>query len=702
MGLSGVVISGLSGLAFAGYFVSDTLVFTGVAQAVAFTLGRAGFLAALAGLVIGSSLLIAGVRRQPNIDVTHIIAACVFLIALSAMTDLAAVSAEQGLSSAGGFVGGMMAGAIRESVGDIAGYIVLSVSAVLALAYGLTASPWGIAAIHQPGRLIIVAVCVGLSRTRRIIAAANVRARPLFTPNGKTEQLADVVTDEDPCDADVEVETSDADEDESWDQKPLIRTAERVLAEVPSPPKDGRWCLPPIDFLEVPEDTSEVSEQEIVAKAATIEETLASFNVQVTVAEAVPGPVVTQYLLQPGPGVKVARITALANDLALKLAARSVRIEAPVPGQPYVGLETPNTDPATVTLRQVMESEAWVASDAEIKIALGQDVAGHVRVVDLTRMPHLLIAGATGAGKSVCLTSLITGLMFTKTPEELQLILIDPKMVELVAFEGVPHLRMPVITDVNEVVTVLTWVSNEMARRYRLFNKTGVRNVVAYNKDPLPGTDGPLPYTVVVIDELADLMMTAPGDVERLLARLAQMARATGIHLVISTQRPSVDVITGLIKANFPTRISFMVSSQADSRTVLDSVGAERLIGRGDMLFMPSEGGKPHRIQGVFVSDEEIRGVVGHWREQGDPMLVAPSELRQVTEFENDEDEMFIAATELVMRYDSITPDMLSRELRIGRSLALKLAHRLEQEGFVGEPAPQSLRRPVLQRDSAD
>ncbi len=702
VGLCGIFISGLAVLAFIGYFASDTLVFTGAAQAIAFVLGRAGLLATVAGLLIGCALVIAGARRRPNIDVTHFVAACVFLAALSAMADLAAASTEQGLSSAGGFVGGIMARAIRASAGDIAGYIVLSVSAVLALAYGLTASPWGLAAIQWPGRFIIVGVRVSLSWTRAVIAAANLRARPFFTPNGKTGQPTDVVTDEEIATTDVVDEVSDADDDKSWDQKPLIRTAERVLAEVPPPPKDGRWNLPQIDLLEISEDTSEVSEQEIVAKAATIEETLASFNVQVTVAEAVPGPVVTQYLLQPGPGVKVARITTLANDLALKLAARSVRIEAPVPGQPYVGLETPNTDPATVTLRQVMESEAWVASDAEIKIALGQDVAGHVRVVDLTRMPHLLIAGATGAGKSVCLTSLITGLIFTKTPEELQLILIDPKMVELVAFEGVPHLRMPVITDVNEVVNVLTWVSNEMARRYRLFNKTGVRNVVAYNKDPLPGTDGPLPYTVVVIDELADLMMTAPGDVERLLARLAQMARATGIHLVISTQRPSVDVITGLIKANFPTRISFMVSSQADSRTVLDSAGAERLIGRGDMLYMPPDGGKSQRIQGVFVSDDEIRNVVGHWREQGDPMLVAPSELREVTEAENDEDEMFIEATELVMRYDSITPDMLSRELRIGRSLALKLAHRLEQEGFVGEPAPQSLRRPVLQRDPTD
>ena len=483
----------------------------------------------------------------------------------------------------------------------------------------------------------------------------------------------------------------------AWGQQPLIRTADRLPAAAAPPQQDGPWQLPAIDLLLPAEDSGEVPEDEIVSKAASIEETLASFKVQVRVAEAVPGPVVTQYLLQPGPGVKVARITALSNDLALKLAARSVRIEAPVPGQPFVGLETPNDNPAVVTLREVMESQAWVESDAGIKVALGQDVAGRVRVADLAKMPHLLIAGATGSGKSVCLTSLITGIMFTKTPDEMQFVLIDPKMVELVAFEGIPHLRMPVVTDVNEVVDVLTWVSNEMARRYRTFSKAGVRNLASYNEALPDDAEGPLPNIVVMIDELADLMMTAPGDVERLLARLAQMARATGIHLVVSTQRPSVDVVTGLIKANFPTRISFMVSSQADSRTVLDMAGAERLIGRGDMLFAPPEGGKPQRIQGVRVTDEEVRAAVEHWREQGEPAQVSRQELQKSAE--DEEDEVFVEATELVMRHDSVTPDQLARELGIGRSLALKLGHQLEEEGFVGPPLPQSLRRPVLQRN---
>ena len=697
-GFGGFIVAAFGVLSFVGLIVDDALLVTGAAGTIAAGLGRAAPLGALAGALIGGAVLVAGARRRAIIDVTHFIAAAVFVTALAAMTDLAAGVANQGEPEGGGAIGGIVGSAIRAGVGDVPAQLILGLAAVLALAYGLAASPWGTETVTRPGRFVIQATGLLGTGLIRVVAAANARARPWFSPADRTdaEQESDRAHD----DVD-DTSADDADEEvPAWGQQPLIRTADRLPAASAPPQQDGPWQLPAIDLLLPAEDSGEVPEAEIVSKAASIEETLASFKVQVRVAEAVPGPVVTQYLLEPGPGVKVARITALSNDLALKLAARSVRIEAPVPGQPFVGLETPNDNPAVVTLREVMESQAWVESDAGIKVALGQDVAGRVRVADLAKMPHLLIAGATGSGKSVCLTSLITGIMFTKTPDEMQFVLIDPKMVELVAFEGIPHLRMPVVTDVNEVVDVLTWVSNEMARRYRTFSKAGVRNLASYNEALPDDAEGPLPYIVVMIDELADLMMTAPGDVERLLARLAQMARATGIHLVVSTQRPSVDVITGLIKANFPTRISFMVSSQADSRTVLDMAGAERLIGRGDMLFAPPEGGKPQRIQGVRVTDEEVRAAVEHWREQGEPAQVSRQELQKSAE--DEEDEVFVEATELVMRHDSITPDQLARELGIGRSLALKLGHQLEEEGFVGPPLPQSLRRPVLQRQPAD
>ncbi len=697
-GFGGFIVAAFGVLSFVGLIVDDALVVTGAAETMAAGLGRAAPLGALAGALIGGAVLVAGARRRSIIDVTHFVAAAVFVVALSAMTDVAAAVANQGQPEGGGVIGGLIGSAVRTALGDVPAFLVLALAAVLALAYGMAASPWGTDTVMRPGRLAIGASLYLATGFVRVIAAANARARPWFSPAEPAQ--ADEKPDRTRPDAEDASPDDEADEAPAWGQQPLIRVADRMPAAAAPPQVDGRWQLPGMGLLLPAEDSGEVPEDEIVGKAASIEETLESFKVQVRVAEAVPGPVVTQYLLEPGPGVKVARITALANDLALKLAARSVRIEAPVPGQPFVGLETPNDNPAVVTLREVMESQAWATTDADIKVALGQDVAGNVRVADLAKMPHVLIAGATGSGKSVCLTSLITGIMFTKTPDEMQLVLIDPKMVELVAFDGVPHLRMPVITDVNEVVDVLTWVSNEMARRYRTFSKVGVRNLAAYNAAPPEDADGPLPNIVVVIDELADLMMTAPGDVERLLARLAQMARATGIHLVIATQRPSVDVITGLIKANFPTRISFMVSSQADSRTVLDSAGAERLIGRGDMLYAPPEGGKAQRIQGARVTDEEVRTVVEHWREQGEPSQVSRQELQRTEE--DEEDEVFVEATELVMRHDSITPDMVARELGIGRSLALKLGHRLEEEGFVGPPLPQSLRRPVLQRQPAD
>ncbi len=754
LGFAGVlfVIGGV--LALVGLASAQAPLAGGAGAWLAGVLGRAAPLAAAASLVIGGAAVVGGARRQPIIDLTHVAAAMLFVLALAGLTDLAAAPADQSAPPGGGSLGGLVGSAVRAGLGDALAYLVLGLAAVLLLAYGLAASPLGVAALTRPGRAVILAVGFAAAQAARVVSAANDRARPWFRPadpDAAPTQPAPTPdgADGDP-DADLPADDPDADD---WAQQPLIRTTERVIAAAAPPSQHGRWQLPSIDLLEPVDDPGEVSEEEIRNKAAAIEDTLASFKVQVRVAEAVPGPVVTQYLVQPGPGVKVARITALANDLALNLAARSVRIEAPVPGRPYVGLETPNDEPAKVTLRQVMESEEWVGSKDDIKIALGQDVAGVVRVVDLASMPHVLIAGATGAGKSVCLNSLITGLLFTLTPDELQFVLIDPKMVELVGFADIPHLRMPVVTDVNQVVDVLTWVSNEMARRYRVFSKAGVRNLASYNRNPPEDSDGPLPYLVVIIDELADLMMTAPGDVERFLARLAQMARATGIHLVISTQRPSVDVITGLIKANFPTRISFMVSTQADSRTVLDMAGAERLIGRGDMLYSPPEGGKPQRMQGAWVADDEIRAVVEHWRAQGQPAPGAPpptaaaangssgtngaadhaadadgpdpavaaggngaaGQARTVslggpagfgaaseTDIDGGEDEIYVEATELVMRHDSITPNLLARELGVGRSLALKLAHRLENDGFVGEPAPQSLRRPVLHQDPAD
>ncbi|MFN8660886.1 MAG: DNA translocase FtsK 4TM domain-containing protein [Thermomicrobiales bacterium] len=441
-------------------------------------------------------------------------------------------------------------------------------------------------------------------------------------------------------------------------------------------------------------------------KARLIEETLASFKVEAWVREINPGPAVTQFALEPGNGVKVSRITALQSDLALALAAPSIRIEAPIPGYARVGLEIPNGEIATVGLRETLESAAFGKGKHKLPIPLGRDVNGRYVVGDLTKMPHLLIAGATGAGKSVCLNGIISTFISTRSPDELKLLMIDPKMVELTGYNGVPHLQAPVVTEMDKVVGALRLTLREMERRYTLFSKLGVRNLDGYRLKVAeePGAEN-LPYLVVIIDELADLMMTAPDDVETLLVRLAQMARATGIHLIIATQRPSVDVLTGLIKANVPSRIAFAVSSLTDSRVILDMPGAERLLGRGDMLFLPPDAAKPQRIQGAFIEDKDVQSIVEHWHKHAPVPRFAEEWLDLPAAggssgggddaLDADDDPLFDQALAIVRQQGTASASMLQRRLRVGYNRAARLIERMEDEGIIG--AADGIRgRPVL------
>ena len=446
---------------------------------------------------------------------------------------------------------------------------------------------------------------------------------------------------------------------------------------------------------------------ELEKKARTIEEALLSFKVEATVREINPGPAVTQFALEPGSGVKVARITALQSDLALALAAQSIRVEAPIPGMARVGLEIPNAQIATVGLREVIESSAFTKSKAKLPLPLGRDVNGRYIVGDLTKMPHLLIAGATGAGKSICLNGIISTFLLTRGPDELRLLMIDPKMVELTGFNGVPHLQCPVITERDKVVGALQMVLREMNRRYELFKSLGVRNIDGYRERIVDEPDAEkMPYLVVIIDELADLMMTTPDEVETLLARLTQMARATGIHLIIATQRPSVNVLTGLIKANVPARIAFAVSSMIDSRVVLDMPGAERLLGRGDMLYLPPDASKPLRIQGAFI-DEQVKEIVDHWHAvspipQYDPawLNLPSSNPDQSEESENigEDDPLMVQALGIVKSQGTASASMLQRRLRIGYNRAARLIEHMEDDGVIG-PADGVRGRPVLVGD---
>lgn len=469
------------------------------------------------------------------------------------------------------------------------------------------------------------------------------------------------------------------------DDKPRDDVAEKIAkGYIPAGPPP----LPVIDRLALYEggtpDPTELEE-----KAELIEETLSNFKVSASVKEVHPGPAVTLFTLKPGPGVKVRRITELQNDLALALAAPSIRIEAPVPGMARVGVEIPNQTVHTVGLRETIESTDFQNAKARLPLALGRDVNGSYRVADLTKMPHLLIAGSTGSGKSVCINGIIATFLATNRPEDLQMVMIDPKMVELVGFNGVPHLKGPVVTEMDKVVSALRMVLREMEDRYQRFSALGVRNIDGYNlkreEDP---TLEKMPYLVVIIDELADLMMTAPDEVETLLVRLAQMARATGIHLLIATQRPSVDVITGLIKANVPARIAFAVTSQTDSRVILDLPGAERLLGKGDMLYLPPDAAKPNRMQGAFIDDKDLQYIVEHWKNlypeyEYDPEWVELPGANEGGDGGGD-DDLLEKAEAIVRQQGSASASMLQRRLRIGYNRASRLIEQLEVNGLVG------------------
>jgi S-DNA-T family DNA segregation ATPase FtsK/SpoIIIE len=484
------------------------------------------------------------------------------------------------------------------------------------------------------------------------------------------------------------------------------------------------WQLPAIDEIFESGGEQDLSEGEIRERALIIEATLHSLGVPARVTEVNRGPVITQFGVEPGfvegrggkkTKVKVSRISALADDLALALAAPRIRIETPVPGKNVVGIEVPNADVALVALRDVIETEYFeeLRQKTLLPLALGQNVSGQAVVADLTAMPHLLIAGTTGSGKSVCINALLSCLLSFNTPDQLKLVLVDPKRVELVPYNGIPHLLVPVVVDLERVVGILQWVTREMDGRYRKFAKLGARNIADYNQRVASRVDKgqeaeTLPYVLLVIDELADLMMLAPDETERTICRIAQMARATGIHLIIATQRPSVDVVTGLIKANFPARISFAVASSVDSRVVLDTTGAERLLGRGDMLFMSPDAGQPQRLQGVFVSNQELNRLVRHWKgvrgvdegeaAESEPLVQQPlwEEMRQEMGEKYPEDALLHNAIAVVQDAGRASITLLQRRLRIGYTRAARLIDLMEEKGIVGPAAGGSHAREVL------
>jgi DNA segregation ATPase FtsK/SpoIIIE-like protein len=464
------------------------------------------------------------------------------------------------------------------------------------------------------------------------------------------------------------------------------------------------YRLPPLALLEDIKPTVGDTTIDHQRNAAIIEAKLASFNIPAQVVAWNAGPVVTQYEVAPSPDIKVSRIEALSDDLAMALAARTIRIEAPIPGKSVVGIEVPNKDFNIVALRRILE-EVDLRGASKLTFALGRDVAGHARATDLAKMPHMLIAGATGSGKSVMVNALITSLLCNATPDEVRLVLVDLKRVELSAYNGLPHLMVPVITEPDRAKAALTWAVAEMETRYRRFAGATARNLASFNDGRADPADR-LPYLVIIIDELADLMMREGKNVEEPIVRLAQKARATGIHMVLATQRPSVNVVTGLIKANFPSRIAFAMASQIDSRTILDMPGAEDLIGRGDMLFQPADLPRPIRLQGVFVSDKEIGNVCEHWRAEAEPHydmgIIESPETSEPTHQPEDEeaDRLLLDAVGVIQEYDRASASLLQRRLKIGYARAARIIDQLEARGYIGTFDGSNARQ-VLRHDVA-
>jgi S-DNA-T family DNA segregation ATPase FtsK/SpoIIIE len=473
--------------------------------------------------------------------------------------------------------------------------------------------------------------------------------------------------------------------------EPEKTPALRVVADPEDDLPDIDWRLPSVALLDTVTARKERMQDEIKRNVKVIETTLETFGVPAKVVGVNPGPAVTQYEVQPGSGVQVKRITALQNDLSLALAASPLRIEAPIPGKAAVGIEVPNKSMSLVTIREVVETAAFREGTHALALALGNDVSGASIVGDLTRMPHLLIAGATGQGKSVCINALITSLLFQATPDHLRLLLIDPKRVEMTGFNGLPHLALPVLVEAHQAAAALRWAVAEMDRRYKLFSAEGVRNIAAYNEKATLKSARQLPYIVIVIDELADLMMVGAGEIEELICRIAQLARAVGIHLIIATQRPSTDIITGLIKANIPSRIAFAVGSQVDSRVILDSGGAEKLLGRGDMLYQPVDAGKPTRIQGAFVSDQEVDAVVSFWKSQGAPRFMeeileegAGGEWEGREGPERKLDPLFARAARAVCAEGGASVSLVQRKFNVGYSRAGRIVDQLADHRVIG------------------
>lgn len=581
----------------------------------------------------------------------------------------------ESLLPGGGFVGGIILFSLRKLLGFYGTIIVLSALAICAfmMATTLSLSKGMVVAKEKAAEGITNAREAFACTIEEISAFEHESAAEIYDQEREREKTKKAARRYPAKAEENNVEVS---------PPPIEPTSEQ--RDIPS-----NYTVPPLSLLKkITRVRSAKMSREISDNTHILEETLKDFGVSAKVINICQGPAVTRYELEPAPGVKVSRIVNLSDDLALKLASPGIRIEAPIPGKAAIGIEVPNREVSGVALREVLENDLYQEAKSRLTVALGKDIAGQTVVADLSKMPHLLVAGSTGSGKSVCINTIINSILFKALPEEVKLILVDPKMVELSNYNGIPHLLVPVVTDAQQAASALRWSVQEMERRYTAFATSGVRDISRYNEM----TDKEkLPLILIIIDELADLMMVAPVDVEDAIFRLAQKARAAGIHLVLATQRPSVDVITGTIKANVPSRISFAVSSQVDSRTILDMAGAEKLLGKGDMLFYPVGAPKPLRVQGAFVSDQEVEDLISYIKRQAQPEYAegvttceGGSNDPKQNENATFEDELLEDAVCMVMELGQASTSMLQRKFRIGYTRAARLIDTMEEMKIVG------------------
>lgn len=688
--------------------------------------GWGAYLLPILFIAVGLWLVFRSFERLPRLSAERLIGGLLLYLNLLAWLHLIAGGEMElaALGKGGGYIGGFLLRLLTSSVGVAGAVILLLAWLIIAVVFTFDLSIPELMRRFQPlfsGVQKQIERAIASRPPKSSEEAESQELPPDFQPlPPATPQRSSTARRESPAPSPAASSVASSAGMETQPAEAPERASPAPLRQPPASAPAVIWELPPVDSILDPATPSAQQTNLEQERAKLIEETLASFGAPAHVVDISRGPTVTRFGVEPDfietrsgrTRVRVSKIASLADDLALALAAPRIRIQAPVPGRAYVGIEVPNTEISRVSMREVLESDAFKRIRSDLRFALGKDVAGKPVAVDLASMPHLLIAGTTGSGKSVCVNSILTCLLLNNTPAEMRLILVDPKRVELTGYNGIPHLLAPVVVDTERVIGALQWLQREMDARYHKFSQSGARNIQDYNaRHPAER----LPYLVAVIDELADLMMLAPDETERAITRLAQLARATGIHLILATQRPSVDVVTGLIKANFPARIAFAVASSVDSRVILDQPGAERLLGHGDMLFQAPDAAAPVRLQGVFVSDIEIQRLVDFWRTQAAmireksgsetspaspaDLLPAGIPLKQTPlwdDEENDGDPLLKEAIDLVRREGRASITMLQRRLRIGYTRAARLIDALEEKGIISPALPNSQVREVL------